>query len=363
MKSLRETRLVLHKSHLEFNLQAYKSLLDHSTKVMVMVKANAYGLGSVIISRLLETLNIDYLGVVFVSEGVDLRKSGITTPIIVFNPEYNHLKYCYDHDLEPVIYDLGILTNYIRLKQKPKCHLNIDTGMNRLGFKDYDWQKLLGVIKKNPYHPIVGVHSHLAAADDPTEDDFTRQQVSDFHDKAEIISDCLYKRPIKHLLNSSGITRWSQYQYDMVRLGVGFYGADSTGNMNLKNSCSLLSRISQIKRIRPNETIGYGRKGLIAQGGKIAIVPAGYGDGVFRGLGNGIGKVLIQKKLCPIVGSICMDAMHVDVSGLSCSKGDDVVLFGAFPTIKDVARWHKTIPYEVLSNIHDRVPRFIGTDS
>jgi len=358
-----------HRTVLEINLNAvvhnlnyFRSLLKPDTKLMVMVKAFSYGSGSYEIANLLQFHKVDYLGVAFADEGVTLRKAGITLPIMVMNTEIQDFDSMIENNLEPEIYSLRILKLFneavIRnMVRTYPVHIKLDTGMKRLGFTEDEVNRLTVDLKSLPGLRIRSVFSHLAASDDSAHDSFTRSQISKFDKMSQQIVDIYNYHVMRHLLNSSGIERFSEAQYDMVRLGVGLYGLSSVGTSGLLNVTTLKSNISQIKIVQQNETIGYSRKGIIGRDSRIAIVPVGYSDGLNRHLGNGLGKVFLKNKYAPIIGNICMDMCMIDVTDIEASEGDEVIIFGDQYPVANLANMLGTIPYEIMTGISARVKR------
>jgi alanine racemase len=345
------------------NLQFYRSKLQPQTKVMAMVKAFSYGSGSFEIANLLQYHKVDYLAVAYADEGIALRKAGITLPIMVMSPEPSAFEAMVKHELEPEIYSSSILRSFLNFlpaytKDFP-IHLKLDTGMHRLGFEERDLPSLLELLKDQEAIHIVSIFSHLVASDDPLHDEFSTQQLQLFNQLYEKISKHLNYSPIKHALNTSGITRWPAAQMDMVRIGIGLYGFDSAliQNRGLQTVAVLKTTVTQVRQIAPGDTIGYSRKGIMPQGGKIATVKIGYADGYSRSFGNGTGKMKINGQLVPTIGSICMDMCMLDVTGLNVKIGDEVIVFDAEHTIVELARQANTIPYEILTNISQRVKR------
>ena len=361
-----------HDTVLEINLQAlidnvkfYKSQLKSDTKMMAMIKANSYGTGSFEVAQTLEHQNIDYLGAAYADEGVELRKAGIILPIIVMNPEQSSYSAIIDYKLEPEIYSLRVLELFIQhLKEKSiteayPIHIKIDSGMNRLGFRLEQIPDLIESLKNEKLVKIQSVFTHLATADMPDERDYALHQLKKFDEGYGMISEGLNIRPIKHAINSPGIIHFPDHQYDMVRLGIGMYGIadDEETQKKLKNVVTFKTVISRISEIESGETVSYGRRFKAPSKTKIATLPVGYADGVRRTLGNGTGKVNINGMVAPIIGTICMDMLMVDVTEIECKEGDEVILFGENPSITDVAEAMGTIPYEVLTSISSRVKR------
>ncbi len=362
-----ETVLEINLSSLINNLNYYRSKLKPSTKIMVMVKAFSYGSGSFEIANALQFNRVDYLGVAYADEGVELRKSGITLPIMVMNPEEQSFDSMMKYNLEPEIYNFRILNlleksiekNIIPYNKPVKIHIKLDTGMHRLGFESKDLNKLVKHLKNNNHIYVQSVFSHLAASDEPIYDYFTKQQIGLFSEMSNFIKSHNNHPMLLHILNSAGIIRFTEAQFDMVRLGIGIYGIGTDKNVQarLQNISTLKSTISQIKNVQANDSIGYSRKYIAKNDMKIATVPIGYADGLNRKLSNGNGKLLINGKFAPIVGNICMDMCMIDITNISAKEGDEVIIFGDdYPIIK-LAEDLKTIPYEILTNISRRVKR------
>jgi len=345
------------------NLNFYRSRLKPNVKTMVMVKAFAYGSSSHEIANWLEFQNVDYLAVAYADEGVVLRQHGITLPIMVMNPDPRSFELLHQHNLEPELYSEEIFqdyANYTRSFQNSlKIHLKLDTGMHRLGFEPQDLNQLIALLKQNPQLRVASVFSHLAASDESAHNGFSAKQALAFKKSADEIIDFLGYKPLLHLLNSPGISRFPDYQFDMVRLGIGLYGVDPTGlySNQLKSVSSLKTVISQVKSIKQGESIGYARKGVAHQDMKTATISIGYADGFNRKFSQGVGKVIINGEFAPVIGNVCMDMTMVDVSQIECKAGDEVVIFGEKPTISDMAAAIDTIPYEILTNVSERVRR------
>jgi Alr-MurF fusion protein len=357
-----QTVLEINMNALVHNLNIFRDKLLPATKIMVMVKAFSYGTGDVETAKLLQFQNVDYLAVAVADEGIELRRAGIQTPIIVMNPEENSFQKMIDYILEPNIYSLALLSDFkkaveINALQNFPVHLKIDTGMNRLGLKtDEEIETVLSILKNQDRLKIKSVFSHLAASDDPGFDLFTLEQVEKFERVTEKIRNTLPYDIMRHILNSSGIERFSDKQFEMVRLGIGLYGISSSG-LPLENICTLKSLVSQIKKVNAGETVGYNRKGICEGEGRIAVVPIGYADGLTRKLGNGNGEAYIKGKHVPIIGNICMDMVMLDITGINVMPGDRIEFFGQHIPLAEVAEKAGTIPYEILSGIPQRVKR------
>lgn len=366
-----------HDTVLEINLNAilhninyHKSLLKPTTKMMAMVKANSYGLGSYEISEFLQHHHIDYLGVAFVDEGVELRKKGITVPIVVMNPEQHSYETVIEYNLEPEIYSFRVLDLFYQAVQKSgydkkyPVHIKLETGMHRLGFKDYELD-LLSQTLDHKNLKVQSIFSHLSSSDMPTEKEFTFHQLEIFEKNSNYLIAKLGYTPIRHILNSSGITSYTDHQYDMVRIGIGMLGESPNSEIQaqLQSVVSFKTVISQISTVDNGESVGYSRRFKTDHKTKIATIPVGYADGIPRLIGNQIGNVGINKTLAPIVGSICMDMMMINVDNVPNAKeGDTVTIFNAKPSLKEFAEYCKTITYEVLTSISPRVKRIYIKD-
>lgn len=361
--------LVTHETTLEVNLNAlvdnlnyFRSKLRHETKMMCMVKAFAYGSGAVEVARTLQHHRCDYLAVAVADEGAELRREGIRIPIVVMNPEKGSFGMIFDNKLEPEIYSFRLLDAFIASAEKLgltdyPIHVKIDSGMHRLGFEPQDMEQLLARLKGQNQVKVRSVFSHLSGSDDAKFDDFTKQQIAAFTACADQLSATFSHHIMRHILNSAGIERFSEYQFDMVRLGIGHYGISSLPEINLKQVCALKTVILQIKTVKAGETVGYSRKGIVNTDKRIAIIPIGYADGFDRKLGNGVGEVLVNGQRAKVIGNVCMDLAMIDVTNLEAKEGDVVEIFGDNLTVSEVAGWLKTISYEVLTSVSRRVKR------
>jgi alanine racemase len=351
---------------LVYNLNFFKSRLASDTKIMVMVKAFAYGSSSPEVANVLQYHKVDYLGVAYADEGVDLRKNNITLPIMVMNPSEDSFDSIIAYNLEPEVYNFKILHALLQFLDGRVCsiHLKLDTGMHRLGFEKKDLPELIRLLQLHSNIRIASIFSHLAGADESQHDLFSNEQAGQFKTAADLISDALSYKPLYHILNSSGILRLSHLQYDMVRLGIGLYGVDPTHQdfQELKPVATLKTIISQIKTIQKGESIGYGRMGVAEADMKLATIAIGYADGFNRGLSRGVGEVLIGGKKARIMGNVCMDMTMVDISGIDAQEGDEVIIFGNDLPVQSIAEKLHTIPYEVLTNVSERVKRVFVSD-
>ncbi|MDR1543343.1 MAG: alanine racemase [Prevotellaceae bacterium] len=402
-------QLLPHDTVLEINFDAmlhninyFRSKIKPETKLMCMVKASAYGSGSVEVALAMQHYGCDYLGVAFANEGVELREAGVELPIMVLNPMATALYHLFKYRLEPeicnfkMLYAVANFAKKLGIKNYP-VHIKIDTGMHRAGFEMPDIEQVINFINSQNNLKIASVFSHLAAADEDTAEmnNFTLQQISLFEKITATIEKSVSYKFLKHILNTAGIERFSKFQFDMVRLGIGLWGVEnvkarkresvndvtpcycgidpqselqnnfqfSIFNSPLKNVCSLSTKIIQIKNVSSRQSIGYGRKGRVEQDKKIALLPLGYADGINRKLSNGAGFMLINGKKAPIIGNICMDLLMLDVTGLDAKEGDKVVIFNAKRPFPEIAEQLGTIPYEVLTSISPRVRRVYFTEN
>lgn len=364
-------------SRLEINLDGcldnykyFRSKLQDSTKLLVLVKANAYGHGAVEFASLMEDAGADYLAVAYPVEGMELRQAGIKTPIMVLTAGTDSFEQIINYGLEPGIpniYSLKVLCEVLRKRGMTDfpVHVKLDTGMHRLGFMTEELDELLAFLKDCPQVKVKSVYSHLAAADDPSSDDFTLGQIELFRKNADRLSEAVGYKPLYHILNSAGIERFTQYQFDMVRLGIGIYGVSAIPGNNLCPVASFKCKVLQVKTLAPGDgTIGYGRHGKIApEGTVIATIPVGYADGVDRHLSCGNGRFTVNGHIVPTIGNVCMDMCMLDVTGLNVKVGDTVTIFGENPTITELAGILGTIPYEILTSVPRRIRRIVVRDS
>lgn len=364
-----DTVLEINLNAILHNINVHKSLLKPETKMCAMVKAYSYGLGGYEIAEFLQHHHIDYLGVAYADEGVDLRKNGITTPILVMNPEQGSYDVIIDYNLEPEIYSLRVLelfANQLQLKgiqQKYPIHIKVETGMHRLGFKEHEIDELVENLKKYNVK-VASIFSHLSSADVPEEDDYTMEQIHTFQRVSSKISEALGYQPIRHILNTAGITYYSDYQFEMVRIGIGMVGISANPKVKkqLQSAVTFKTVISQISEVKQGDSIGYNRKYKAEKDTRIATIPVGYADGIPRLIGNKKGFVGIQKQKVSIVGNICMDMLMVDLQNIKSKEGDEVIIFNGNPTLEEFSGYCQTIPYEVLTSISRRVKRIYIKD-
>ncbi|MET0760075.1 MAG: bifunctional UDP-N-acetylmuramoyl-tripeptide:D-alanyl-D-alanine ligase/alanine racemase [Flavobacterium sp.] len=359
-----ETVLEINLNAISHNLNFYKSKLKPNTKLMVMVKAFGYGSGGFEIAKLLSHHKVDYLGVAFADEGISLKNAGIDLPIMVLNPENTSFSAIIQHHLEPEIYSLKGLKAFLKIAEQKQLqhypiHIKLDTGMHRLGFEANTIEELIAALKENQTVKVKSILSHMATSDDLEHTDFAHAQIDLFEKLSSKLMAELHINPIRHILNTSGISNFPQAQYDMVRLGIGLYGVsnDPEEQRYLENVGTLKSIISQIRTIQSGESVGYGRRFMATAATKIATIPIGYADGISRHWSNGVGYVMIQNQEATIVGSICMDMLMVDITEINCKEGDEVIIFGKNPSVSFIADKLQTIPYEILTSISQRVKR------
>lgn len=365
MQQTHETVMEINLSALADNVRYFKSLLRKDTRLVCMVKAFAYGSGHVEVSRCLQTNGADYLSVAVADEAAELRQAGIRLPIIVMDPEPAAWKKIIENNAEPNIYSFAALENIIRaveeegMEQYP-IHIKIDSGMHRLGFEWADMEPLFRRLQAQKAVQVRSVFSHLAGADEEQFDAFTLRQIAAFNRCADYLCRALQQAghpiPWKHILNSAGIERFTEHQYDMCRLGIGMYGF-SVSNAPLRNVCTLKTTLLSVKTVNAGESIGYGRNTFLKEDREIAVIPIGYADGFDRRLGNYGGEVWIRGKRCPVVGNVCMDLAMIDVTGTDAQAGDEAVVFGDRLPVEELAKRLGTITYEILTSVSRRVQR------
>ncbi|MDL2243551.1 bifunctional UDP-N-acetylmuramoyl-tripeptide:D-alanyl-D-alanine ligase/alanine racemase [Bacteroidales bacterium OttesenSCG-928-J19] len=344
------------------NLKYFRSQLRPETKVICMVKAFGYGVGSYELAKTLQERGVDYLAVALADEGAELRREGITMPILIMNPEEHAFNTLFEYNLEPEIYNLKLLEAIVRETERRgilhyPIHIKLDTGMNRLGFSRENIPEMVAQLNSQTGVLVRSTFSHLAGSDSAEFDDFTHRQIALFREEARELESALEYPIMRHILNSAGIERFPDAQFDLVRLGIGLYGISVVEQSVLQPVASLKTRILQIRQVPRGETIGYSRKGTLERDSRIAVLPIGYADGLDRRLGNCLGKVLINGQLCPLIGNICMDICMADVTDVEAREGDEAILFGEGISINDLADQLGTIPYEILTSISPRVKR------
>ncbi|MBN9382334.1 MAG: bifunctional UDP-N-acetylmuramoyl-tripeptide:D-alanyl-D-alanine ligase/alanine racemase [Chitinophagaceae bacterium] len=361
----------IHQTVMEINLNAmtanlgqYRQRLPPATRLMAMVKAFSYGSGSFEIASRLQRDGVDYLGVAYADEGVVLRKAGIHMPIMVMNTENSSFDLLVAYNLEPVVYSFGLLDPFDRWLKKEgvlnfPVHIELETGMNRLGFPTDEIDALIRALKHANFK-IQSVFSHLAASEEAQQDDYTHLQAGIYRAAVARLQEALPYPFLRHIANSAAIIRHPDLRLDMVRLGIGLYGVDSADShqLELQDVSTLKSTIAQIKRLKEGETVGYNRRGIAGKDTVIATVRIGYADGYPRSLGNGVGKMWVNGRLAPVIGSVCMDMTMIDISGITdVREGDEVVIFGKELSVNQLAHWAQTIPYEILTGVSGRVKR------
>ena len=359
----------VHQTVLEVNLDAvihnfkyFRSKLNPETKVICMVKAFGYGVGSYELAKTLQERGADYLAVALADEGAELRREGISMPIIVMNPEKHAFNTLFEYNLESEIYNMSLLEAVIREAGRRAIldypiHIKLNTGMNRLGFALEDIPLIAEKLSTQTGVIVKSVFSHLAGSDSSLLNDFTRLQITRYTEAVSQLETLLTYPVMRHILNSAGIERFSDAQFDLVRLGIGLYGISTREENVLQPVATLKTKILQIQNVKADETVGYGRKGILNRDSRIAILPVGYADGLDRRLSNGRGRMLANNQIAYTIGNICMDISMIDVTDLEVSEGDEVILFGEDITITQLAEQLETIPYEILTSISPRVKR------
>ena len=367
-KKVHQTILEVNLSALRDNLNRYRNNLAPGTKSVCMVKADAYGAGALEVGRTLQDCNIDYLAVAVADEGAELRKKGIESGIIVMNPEPSSYRTLFDNKLEPEVYSFGMLRSLIQaachegITDYP-VHIKIDTGMHRLGFLPSEVPALIEVLKQQNAITPRSVFSHFAGSDSPLFDAFSKEQRTRFEKAASLLQTAFRHKILRHICNSAGAERFTDAQYEMVRLGIGLYGISPIADdATLHPISTLKSIILQIHDVPADETVGYSRKGALTRDSRIAALPIGYADGLNRKLGNGKGYCMVNGKKAPYVGNICMDVCMIDVTGIECKEGDEVEIFGPALPVTRLAEWLDTIPYEILTSVSTRIKRVYYSD-
>ncbi|TAH01871.1 MAG: bifunctional UDP-N-acetylmuramoyl-tripeptide:D-alanyl-D-alanine ligase/alanine racemase [Sphingobacteriales bacterium] len=361
-QKMHQTVLEINLTALQHNLKQYQQILQPHTKIMAMVKAFSYGSGSYEIANFLQFQKIDYLAVAYADEGVELRKAGISLPIMVMNAELTTFHLLTQFQLEPALYSFEILQAFNQFLETENynnfpVHIELETGMNRLGFLTADAGAVaLAIVNSNC--KVQSVFSHLAASEDPKQDAFTKQQAWLFGEACETLKLQLGYSFIKHISNTAGISRHPNLQLDMVRLGIGMYGIDANPQLNLKETTTLKTTIAQIKHLRAGESVSYGHTAIVKRDSVIATVRLGYADGYNRRFSNGIAQMLIKNKPAATIGVVCMDMTMLDITDMpGIKEGDEVIVFGPQLSVKQLAQWAGTIPYEIMSSISQRVKR------
>lgn len=359
-----ETILEIDLSALTHNFNYLKSKLQPQTKFLAVVKAFAYGSDAIEIAKHLQKLNVDYFAVAYTKEGVALRDAGITTPILVLHPQSVNFKTLINHCLEPSLYSANVLNEFVKTAETHSqknypVHLKFNTGLNRLGFKENDVNDIVSKLKNTSSIIVKSVFSHLATSEDSEELDFTNLQIERFKTIAEKFQDKINYKPWLHICNTSGVLNYPEAYFNMVRCGIGLYGYGNSKkeDNNLKPIASLKSVISQIHTIEKGETVGYNRAYKAEKLEKIATIPIGHADGINRIYGNGNGFVIINGEKAPIVGNVCMDMIMVNISNIDCKEGDEVVIFNSEYKANHLSKSAKTISYEIITSVSQRVKR------
>jgi len=366
MPKAQETILEIDLKALKHNFEYLKSKLKSNTKFLAVVKAFAYGNEANEIAGYLQNLEVDYFAVAYTSEGIALRDAGITKPILVLHPLPISFKLLIERCLEPSLYNEKVINEFIEVAEGEKqtnypIHLKFNTGLNRLGFSENDIVAIHSKLSKSSAVKIKSIFSHLAASEDLNEDNYTKGQVLSFKNITEKFVATFGYKPILHLCNTSGILNYPEAHLDMVRSGIGLYGFGNSDkeNKNFIPIASLKSVISQIHHISKGETVGYNRAFKSETSQKTATIPIGHADGIGRQYGNGKGYVIINNQKAPIVGNVCMDMIMVNITGIDCKEGDEVIVFNANHTANDLAQGASTISYELITSISQRVKRVI----
>ena len=357
-----ETILEINLNALVDNLNFYRGKLKPETKVVCMVKASAYGAGSYEVAKTLQDHRVDYLAVAVADEGSDLRKAGITSSIIIMNPELTAFKTMFEYKLEPEVYSFNLLNELIKAAEKEgvtnfPIHIKLDTGMHRLGFAPQDIPELIARLKRQTSVIPRSVFSHLVGSDSEQFDSFTRKQIETFEKASEELQEAFPHKILRHICNTAGIERYPGAQFEMVRLGLGLYGVNPYTNKMLNNVSTLKTTILQIRDVPQEDSVGYSRKGRLNRDSRIAAIPIGYADGLNRHLGNGNAYCLVNGQKAPYVGNICMDVCMIDVTDIDCQEGDKVIIFGDELPVTTLAKVLDTIPYEILTSVSNRVKR------
>lgn len=356
------TTLEIRMNDVRHNLEQYRKTVGPGVRIMAMVKAFSYGSGGIEMAKFLAHERVDYLGVAFTDEGIEIRRAGINTPVMVMNPDFQQSDLIIDHHLEPEIYHWTGLTTFTKtlrnlgLNPYP-VHLKLDTGMHRLGFDYRESEPLVDFLHEHPEIYLKSVFSHLAASEDPGNDDFTSLQIRRFSEFCDRLSEQTGNPFLRHILNSSGIERFPEAHFDMVRPGIGLYGIGNTKLLDLKPITTLKTIISQIHDLPAGESVGYGRMTILQKSTRIGVIPVGYADGIDRRLGNGNYRMMVHGKPVSTIGNICMDMTILDLNGIGANEGDEVIVFGPGNPVTSMAEILQTIPYEVLTSISPRVKR------
>ena len=360
------TVLEISSSAVRHNLSHFRSVIGRDTMILAVVKASGYGSDSRAMAGLLERLGVDYFAVAYADEGISLREEGINTPILVLHPQLQNLETLVEHRLEPNLYSRKILTAFLTLSQRKglksyPVHLKFNTGLNRLGFCQTDLQELCATLREERSLHVKSLFSHLVASEEESMRAFTLKQIEQFNEITEEFQQLWGYLPIRHMTNTSGVLNFPEAHFEMVRVGIGLYGFanDERLDPKLENVLALKSVISQIHRVGQGENVGYNFGFTANTETSTATIPIGHADGVFRSLGQGKISVQIRGKKAPVIGNICMDMIMVDITGIDCEEGDEVILFDSREDILELARQAQTIPYEILTALGPRIRRVL----
>ncbi|MGN1236533.1 MAG: bifunctional UDP-N-acetylmuramoyl-tripeptide:D-alanyl-D-alanine ligase/alanine racemase, partial [Bacteroidaceae bacterium] len=362
-KRVHETILEVNLNAIADNLNHYRSMMKPNEKIVCMVKAAAYGAGSIEVCKTLQDHKADFLAVAVADEGVALRQGGIRSRIMIMNPEMTAFHDLFEYRLEPEVYNFRLLEELIKTAEKTgitdfPIHIKLDTGMHRLGFNpETDIKRLIEVIHRQHALKICSIFSHFVGSDGEQFDDFTHRQFNIFDKASKQIQNAFNHRILRHICNSAGIERFPQYHLDMVRLGIGLYGINPFTNKTINTVSTLKTTILQIRDVTESDTVGYSRKGVLTRPSRIAAIPIGYADGLNRHLGCGNGYCLVNGEKAYYVGNICMDVCMIDVTNINCKEGDSVEIFGTNLPVTELSNKLGTIPYEILTSVSERVKR------
>lgn len=366
MLKAQETLLEIDLKALEHNVTYLKSIISSSTKFMAVVKSYAYGNDSVGIAKHLETLGVDYFAVAYTYEGEQLRIGGVTKPILVLHAQSVYFNTLIENCLEPNLYSFKVLKEFIAtaegLKQKQyPIHLKFNTGLNRLGFLESDIPEIISILNNTEAIKVTSLFSHLGASEDLNEKEFTLNQIKTFKSISETFLEKLNYKPLLHICNTSGIINYPEAHFNMVRSGIGMYGFGNSEkeNTHFKPITTLKTVISQINHIPKGQSVGYNRGYICEEPLVTATLPLGHADGIGREYGNGKGFVAINGQKAPIVGNTCMDMIMVNITNIDCKEGDEVVVFGDYPTAEAFAATANTISYELLTGLSQRIKRIV----
>ena len=360
---IQNTHIEINLKNLENNLNFIRSKISEKTKILCVVKAFGYGSEPIEIAKRLENNKVDYLAVAYSNEGVVLRKSGITTPILVLHPQTDDFDEIVEYQLEPNVYSFRILESFLKKSDNQReypFHLKFNTGLNRLGFSFDDIEDLHKKISCSPSIKIKYIFSHLGASEDFNEKKFTHNQIYLFEKISKKMTTVFQTNFKKHLLNTSGIMNYSKFQYDMVRTGIGLYGYGNDDKYEefFKPVLSLKSIISQIHEIKKGDSVGYNRGFIATKDTRVGIIPIGHADGISRSFGNGKSSFIINRMKAKIIGNVCMDMLMVDVSKIQCAEGDEVIIIDSnSQNANQLAKQNSSISYEVLTSLSNRIKR------